>query len=73
MHDHLEPRLYSVAAGAILLGGVSERHVHGLIAAGRIRCVRIGRRVMIPREVIDQIVLEGVPEVVDMARAARAR
>src|SRR4051812_42951898 len=38
---------WSVADGAVYLG-ISTRHLRRLIDAGRVRIVRIGRRVLIP-------------------------
>lgn len=48
-------RLISIAAAAQALA-VSERHVRGLIERGEIRCVRLGRRVLIANTELDRIV-----------------
>jgi excisionase family DNA binding protein len=52
------PRLMSTSAAARSLA-ISERHLRMLAARGYLRLVRLGRRVLVPREEIDRIVQEG--------------
>ncbi|WP_441252029.1 helix-turn-helix domain-containing protein [Tardiphaga sp. 71_E8_N1_1] len=49
-------RLVSVADSAEYLG-LKEGQLRGLISAGRIARVRIGSRVLIPRDALDQFIL----------------
>jgi excisionase family DNA binding protein len=39
---------------------VSERHVRRMVADGRIRSIRLGRRVLIPDDEVQRLVREGV-------------
>lgn len=45
------PRALTVRQAAERLG-VSEKHVRREIAAGRLRCVRVGRRCLVPESMI---------------------
>jgi excisionase family DNA binding protein len=56
-NDH-GPRLMSTSAAARALS-ISERHLRTLAARGHLRLVRLGRRVLVPREELDRIVREG--------------
>jgi excisionase family DNA binding protein len=46
---------YTVPEAAGMLG-VSARHLYELVAAGDVRAVRLGRRVLIPRHVVAELV-----------------
>lgn len=54
-------RLHCLEETASLLGGVSVWTLRKSVAAGRIRVVRIGRRVLIASEEIERIRREGLP------------
>jgi excisionase family DNA binding protein len=51
-------RLVSTSAAARTLG-ISERYLRGLAARGHLRIVRLGRRVLVPRDELDRLVQEG--------------
>jgi excisionase family DNA binding protein len=53
------PRDYSQADARELLGGISRTTLHRLISGGKIRAIKIGRRLMIPSDEIERIVAEG--------------
>lgn len=52
------PRLLSVDHAAEVLG-ISSRHLRALAGRGRLRLIRLGRRVLVPREEIDRICAGG--------------
>jgi len=54
-----EPRLIPLDEAARLLGGVSARHLRTLAGRGDLRLVRLGRRVLVPRDELERIVREG--------------
>jgi len=41
---------------------VSQRHVRGLVASGRIASVRIGRSVRVTRDEVERVAREGISE-----------
>lgn len=62
----MEPRLVGIREAAAILG-VSRDTVRRLIKAGKVRLVRVSRRVLIPRAEIDRICSHGEPQ--DTSRA----
>jgi excisionase family DNA binding protein len=52
------PRLIGAARAAESLG-VSERHLRNLVVRGHLRFVRLGRRVLVPREELERLAREG--------------
>lgn len=54
----LGPQLISTSAAARALG-ISERHLRGLTERGRLRIVRLGRRVLVPIAEVERLVAEG--------------
>lgn len=40
---------------------ISGRHLRDLISRGQVRAVRIGRRVLIPRQELERVAREGTP------------
>jgi len=48
-----EPRAYSVAHAAVLLG-ISRQLTYNLLNEGKIRCLRAGDRRLIPREALEE-------------------
>ena len=68
LHAPLEndpERLLVVLSGlvgeAAKMLGVSAATVRQYVARGRLRAVRVGRRVLVPMEVLEQVIVEGVP------------
>ena len=57
----MEPRLVGIREAAADLG-VSKDTVRRLIKGGKVRLVRVSRRILIPRQEIDRICREGVGE-----------
>jgi hypothetical protein len=55
------PILYSMQEAADALGGISHWTLRKHASAGRVRVVRIGRRVFLPSEEIERIRREGLP------------
>jgi excisionase family DNA binding protein len=53
-------RLLSVDETAHALH-ISGRHLRDLISRGHVRAVRLGRRVLVPREELDRLAREGTP------------
>ena len=49
-----EKMAYSASEAAEAVG-ISERHIRNLINSGQIRTVRLGRRVLIPREALHEL------------------
>ena len=45
---------------AAKLLGVSPFTVRNYIASGKIRAIRVGRRVLVPMEVLEKVIVEGV-------------
>jgi excisionase family DNA binding protein len=52
-------RVWTVSEAAVLLG-VSRAHAYELVARGQLRHVRLGRRVVIPKRAVDEL-LEARP------------
>lgn len=52
-------RVWTVSEAAVLLG-VSRAHAYELVARGQLRHVRLGRRVVVPKRAIDEL-LEARP------------
>ncbi len=52
---------YSVAEVAELLGGISERLVRRQIAEGKIQVFRVGRRVLICADEVEQLLATAEP------------
>jgi excisionase family DNA binding protein len=50
-----EPLLLPVRRAAQVLG-CGRDHLYGLIKAGQVRCVRIGRRTLIPRRELELLI-----------------
>jgi excisionase family DNA binding protein len=50
----LQPLTYSVEQAAELLG-VCPKHAYESIAAGEIPSIRIGRRILVPRAALEQM------------------
>jgi excisionase family DNA binding protein len=59
--DRMDRRLHCLRETAQLLGGISVWTLRKSIAAGRIKPVRIGRRILIASEEIERIRREGLP------------
>jgi excisionase family DNA binding protein len=55
-----EPKAVSVREAARLLS-VSAGAVRRFVAAGRLRAVQVGRRVLVPMETIHEALREGIP------------
>lgn len=55
------PMLHSIPEAARLLGGISHWTLRKHVSAGRVRVVRIGRRVFLDAEELDRIRREGLP------------
>lgn len=55
------PMLYALDEAARLLGGISHWTLRKNLAAGRLRAVRIGRRVFLDAEELERIRREGLP------------
>jgi excisionase family DNA binding protein len=53
------PFAVGVAEAAKLLG-VSPYTIRNYIASGRLRSVRVGRRVLVPMDVLEKVIVEGV-------------
>jgi excisionase family DNA binding protein len=53
-------RLHSVDETAHALH-ISGRHLRDLISRGQVRAVRLGRRVLVPREELERVAREGAP------------
>ena len=47
-------RVWTVSEAAVLLG-VSQAHAYELVARGQLRHVRLGRRVVIPKRAVDEL------------------
>lgn len=61
-HDPATERLaYSTTEFAEAFG-VTRTHVQNLIARGELRSVRLGRRRLIPRQVVDDLLANGVSD-----------
>jgi excisionase family DNA binding protein len=58
-HDYATPRAYNQSDARELLGGISRTTLYRLISGGKIRAVKIGRRLMIPSDEIERVVSEG--------------
>jgi len=52
-------RLWSIDDTAHTLG-ISSRHLRDLVSQGKVRAVRLGRRVLVPRDELDRVAKEGV-------------
>lgn len=52
--DVTEPRLLSIESAATSLG-ISSKHLRNLAERGEVRFVRLGRRVLVPREELVRI------------------
>ena len=48
------PRVFTVAQAAALLG-ISRGHAYELVARGVLKHLRLGRRIVIPRQAIDAL------------------
>lgn len=57
------PAALSIPEAAAQLG-ISRSHLYGLLDAGVIRSVRLGRRRLIPASEIDRVLEEGAAEAV---------
>lgn len=70
-HPYSVPRraLYSLEETAILLGGVTPKHVEHLIAAGTLESIKLGRRRLVPAQGIASMIETLRAE----AKAARAK
>jgi hypothetical protein len=55
------PRLYDVLDASRMLGGLSQWTLRKNISLGRVRVVRLGRRVFLDAEEIERIRREGLP------------
>lgn len=58
--ERLTPKAVSINEAARLLG-IRPSTLRVRVKEGRIRIVRIGRRVLVPMESIDRVVREGIP------------
>jgi excisionase family DNA binding protein len=47
-------RVWTVSEAAVLLG-VSRAHAYELVARGQLRHVRLGRRVVVPKRAVDEL------------------
>lgn len=60
--DRKHPRALAVGVSeAAKLLGVSVYTIRNYVAQRRIRSVRVGRRVLVPLEVLEKVAVEGVP------------
>ena len=59
-HDHKTPPLAVSKREAARLLGVCERTVENYIGLKAIRCVRVGRRVLIPMRSLHDVVSKGI-------------
>jgi excisionase family DNA binding protein len=59
-HDHKTPPLAVSKREAARMLGVSERTVDNYIALKAIRCVRVGKRVLIPMRSLHEVVSKGI-------------
>jgi excisionase family DNA binding protein len=50
-------RVWTVSEAAVLLG-VSRAHAYELVARGQLRHVRLGRRVVVPKRAVDELLEE---------------
>ena len=50
-------RVWTVSEAAVLLG-VSQAHAYELVARGQLRHVRLGRRVVVPKRAVDELLEE---------------
>ena len=57
MTEPLPRRTYTVAEVAASLG-VSNRHVERACQEGELRCLRLGRRILIPADALDALLAE---------------
>jgi len=56
-----EPKRLAVSVDeAAKLLGVSPFTIRNYVASGRLRAVRVGRRVLVPMEVLEKVMVEGV-------------
>jgi excisionase family DNA binding protein len=55
------PILYSIQDAAEALGGISHWTLRKHVSAGRLRVVRIGRRVFLDADELERIRREGLP------------
>ncbi len=60
MPDHSEERLTLSVDEAARLLGISPGLVYGLVHRGELTAIRLGRRILVPRHVIEALV--GQPE-----------
>jgi excisionase family DNA binding protein len=58
LHPLPARRLLSIEETAHALN-VSNRHLRTLILRGEVRSVRLGRRVLVPREEVDRVATDG--------------
>jgi excisionase family DNA binding protein len=50
----VESKVVSAETAAVMLG-VTKNHIYALCRANRLRHVRLGRRVVIPKEAVDDL------------------
>ena len=62
------PRLFSIAAAAIELGGISAWTLRKHISRGQVAVTRIGRRVLLPAEEVERIRKDGLPSLTAQSR-----
>jgi excisionase family DNA binding protein len=62
------PILFAIAEAAKALGGISPWTLRKHLASGRLRVVRIGRRVFLDAEEVERIRREGLPSLGSRAR-----
>lgn len=69
-HPFSVPRraLYSLEETAILLGGVSPKHIEHMIAAGTLESIKLGRRRLVPAQAIATLI-EGLRKEAAAARS----
>ena len=67
------PILYPLNEAARLLGGISHWTLRKHLAAGRLRAVRIGRRVFLDAEEVEHIRRDGLPSLRQFRKAEPER
>jgi hypothetical protein len=73
MNDYKTSKLYNLQGAARELGEISPWSLRKHIYAGNVRCVRLGRRVLVPADEIARIQRGGLPSLTPASVAGRRR
>jgi excisionase family DNA binding protein len=57
-----EPLLLGVRAACREVGGIGRDSMYELVRTGRIRCVRVGKKILIPRSELEDFVRREMEE-----------